>query len=154
MDSDVSIGIQRMSLGPSEAAHPLYRVEMIKIEPRSTTTGAKRQMTSTRQGNMQAYLDEAIKRFQQDQRELEYQAIYPSQLVKPVRVQEPCTPDVDMELVRSHISRSEFYNPEDADPDYPGKEERRRAIEATTDPHQEGGTIPQRTRVSAMTELN
>uniref|UniRef100_A0AAV1UPQ9 Uncharacterized protein n=1 Tax=Peronospora matthiolae TaxID=2874970 RepID=A0AAV1UPQ9_9STRA len=58
-----------------------------------------------------------------------------------------------MESVRSHISRSEFFNPEDADPDESGQKERRRAIVATTETQQEGGAISQRIRVSAMTEL-
>uniref|UniRef100_M4BBL2 Uncharacterized protein n=1 Tax=Hyaloperonospora arabidopsidis (strain Emoy2) TaxID=559515 RepID=M4BBL2_HYAAE len=50
----------------------------------------------TTQGHLQAYLGEAMERFQQEQREQAYQAIYPSQRVKTPRVQEAYTPDVEM----------------------------------------------------------
>ena len=68
MESDDSVGIQRTSLGPSGAAHLRDRVETIKIEPSSMITCAKGEMTSM-QGHLRTYLDEAIERFHQDQRE-------------------------------------------------------------------------------------
>ena len=114
----------RMSLGPSGAVHLRDRDEMIKIEPQTTITCAKGEMTSTMQGHLRTYLDEAIERFHQDQRERAYQAIYPSQSIKPARVQETYTPDVEMESVRSHLSRSDIFDPEDADPDDLGQEVR------------------------------
>ena len=154
MEPDDSVGIQQMSLGQSGAAHLRDRVETIKIEPQSTITCAKGEMTSTMQGHLRTYLDEDIERFHQDQRERAYQAIYPSQIIKPARIQETYTPDIEMESVRSHLSRSDIFDPEDADPDDSGQEERQRAMVATTETLQNGGGIPQRIRVSAMTELN
>ena len=58
-----------------------------------------------------------------------------------------------MESVRSNISRSDVFDPDDSDPDDSGQEERRHAMVATTETLQNGGGIPQRIRVSAMTEL-
>ena len=58
-----------------------------------------------------------------------------------------------MESVGSHLSRSDFFDPEDVDPGDSGKEVRRRALAATTKDFQDGGGTPQRIRVSAMTEL-
>uniref|UniRef100_A0AAV1VBJ4 Uncharacterized protein n=1 Tax=Peronospora matthiolae TaxID=2874970 RepID=A0AAV1VBJ4_9STRA len=78
MESDDSVGIQRMSLGPSGAAHLRDQVDAIKCEPRSAIACAKEEMTSARQGHLQTYLKEAMERFYQDQREQAYQAIYPS----------------------------------------------------------------------------
>ena len=52
-----------------------------------------------------------------------------------------------MESVRSHLSRSDIFDPEDADPDDSGQEERQRAMVATTETLQNGGGIPQRVRV-------
>uniref|UniRef100_A0AAV1T405 Uncharacterized protein n=1 Tax=Peronospora matthiolae TaxID=2874970 RepID=A0AAV1T405_9STRA len=105
------------------------------------------------QGNLQSYLTEAMERFQQDQRELMYQAIYPSQRIKPAIIRETYTPDVEMESVRSYISLSDCVDPEDADTDDSGQDERRRAMVANTETFKKGGGIPQRIRVSAMTEL-
>ena len=105
MESDDSIGIQRMSLCPSGAAHLRDQVDAIKCESRSAIACAKEEMTSTMQGNLQTYLKEAMERFHQYQREQAYQAIYPSERIKPARVQEVYTPDVEMESVRSHPSR-------------------------------------------------
>ena len=147
MESDDSVGIQRMSLGQSGAPHLRDRVETIKVEPQSTITCAKEEMTSNMQGYLRTYLDEAIERFHQDQRERAYQAIYPSQRIKPARVQETYTPDVEMESVRSHHSRSDIFDPKDADPDNLGQEEQRRAMVANTETLQNGGGIPQRIRV-------
>uniref|UniRef100_A0AAV1U107 Retrotransposon gag domain-containing protein n=1 Tax=Peronospora matthiolae TaxID=2874970 RepID=A0AAV1U107_9STRA len=79
--------------------------------------------------------------------------MYPSQRIKPARVRETCTPDVEMESVRSPISRPEFFDPKEADLNDSGQEEWRRAIVATIETQQEGGAIPRRIRVSAMTEL-
>ena len=110
MESDDSVGIQRVSLGPSGAVHLRDRDEMIKIEPQTTITCAKGEMTSTMQGHLRTYLDEAIERFHQDQQKRSYQAIYPSQRIKPARVQETSTPDVEMESVRSHLSRSDIFS--------------------------------------------
>ena len=131
MESDDSVGIQRTSLGPSGAAHR-DRVETIKIEPSSMITCAKGEMTSM-QGHLRTYLDEATERFHQVQRERAYQAIYPSQRIKPSGVQETYTPAVEMESVRSHHSRSDIFDPKDADPDNLGQEERRRAMVAITE---------------------
>ena len=105
------------------------------------------------QGHLQTYLKEAMERFHQNPREQAYQAIYPSQRIKPARVQVPYTPDVEMKSVGSHQSRSNDFNFNDADPDDSGQEKRQRARVATTDTFQNGDSIPQRIRVSAMTEL-
>ena len=105
------------------------------------------------QGHQQAYLEEAMGHFQQEQRERAYQAIYPYQRIKISNVQEAYTLDVEMKSVRSHRSRSDFLDPEDVDPDDSGQEERRRAMVATAEKLQNDGEIPQLIRVSAMTEL-
>ena len=110
-------------------------------------------MTTTMQGYLQKYLEEARERVRQDQRERAYQAIYPSQRIKPARAHERYTPDVEMESVRSSISRLDVLDPDDSDPDDSGQEGRRHAMVATTETLQNGGGIPQRIRVSAMTEL-
>ena len=52
-----------MSLGTSGAALPRDLVETIKIEPRSTTASGKREMNLITQGHLQAYLEEAMERF-------------------------------------------------------------------------------------------
>ena len=62
-----------------------------------------------------------MERFQQEQRERAYQAIYPRQRIKTARAQEAYTPDVEMESVRSHLSRSDISDPEDVDPMIRGK---------------------------------
>ena len=153
MESDDSFGIQRMSLGPSGAAHLRDRSETAKLEPRSMATCTKYQMTTTVQGYLQKYLEEARERVRQDQRERAYQAIYPSQRIKPARAHERYNPDVEMESARSSISRSDVFDPDDSDPDDSGQEGRRHAMVATTETLQNGGGIPQCIRVSAMTEL-
>ena len=66
IESDDSIGIQRMSLGPSGAAHLRDRVETIKTEPRLTTARSKEETNSTTQGHLQTYLEEALERFQRE----------------------------------------------------------------------------------------
>ena len=58
-----------------------------------------------------------------------------------------------MESVRSSISRSDVFDPDDSDPDDSGQEGRRHAMVATTETLQNGDGIPQRIRVSAMNEL-
>ena len=183
VESDDSVCIQRMSLGPSGAAHLRDRVETIKRDPRSTATCAKDQMTATMQGylqkylneakrsprskatcakdqmtptmqeHLQKYLDEAKEQVRQDQRERVYQAVYPSRRIKPARSHEEYTPDVEMESVQSHISRSDVFDPEDSDPEDSGQEERRHAMVATTGTLQRGSDVPQRIRVSAIAEL-
>ena len=70
-----------MSLGPSGAAHLRNQVETIRIEPRSTTARAKEEKNLTTQGHLQAYLEEAMERFQQEQWERAYQVIYPNQRI-------------------------------------------------------------------------
>ena len=77
--------------------------------------------------------------FQLKQREQAYEAIYPSQRIKTTIVQEAYNPNVAMESVRSHRSRSDIFDPED--------------VVATTETLQNGTGIPQRIRVSAMMEL-
>uniref|UniRef100_A0AAV1UEH8 Uncharacterized protein n=1 Tax=Peronospora matthiolae TaxID=2874970 RepID=A0AAV1UEH8_9STRA len=67
MESDDSVGIQRMSLGPSGGTHLRDRVESVKLNSLSKATGAKEQMTTTTQGLLQTYLDEAMELFHQDQ---------------------------------------------------------------------------------------
>uniref|UniRef100_A0AAV1ULF9 Uncharacterized protein n=1 Tax=Peronospora matthiolae TaxID=2874970 RepID=A0AAV1ULF9_9STRA len=69
MESDDSVGIQRMSLGPSGTTRLRDRVESVKLNSRSKATVAKEQMTTISQGLLQTYLDEAMERFCQDQRE-------------------------------------------------------------------------------------
>ena len=46
-----------------------------------------------------------------------------------------------------------FFDPDDIDPDDLGQEDRIHAMIATTETLQNSGGIPQRIRVSAMTEL-
>ena len=53
MESDDSVGIQRMSLDPSGAAHLRDRGETAKLKPRSMATCNKDQMTNTMQGYLQ-----------------------------------------------------------------------------------------------------
>ena len=141
IEPDDLIDVQRMSLGPSGAAHLRDRVETIKIKPRSTTARVKEETNLFTQGHLQAYLEEAWECFQQNQREQAYQAIYPSQRIKAY------TPDVEMESVRSTEMQSDIFDPEDADPDESGQEERRRAMVATTETLQNGGAILQHIRV-------
>ena len=93
------------------------------------------------------YLEEAIERFQQEQREQAYLEIYPSQRIKTRIGLEAYSPDVEMKSVRSHHSRSEIFDPEDVDPDDLGQEERRRAMVATAEKLQNDGEIPQLIRV-------
>ena len=81
---------------------------------------------------MQAYLEGAMKRFQQEQREQAYQAIYPGQRINTPRVQESYIPDVEMKSVRSHRIQSAIFDPEDVDPDDSSQEEGRRAMVATS----------------------
>uniref|UniRef100_A0AAV1V3I1 Uncharacterized protein n=1 Tax=Peronospora matthiolae TaxID=2874970 RepID=A0AAV1V3I1_9STRA len=105
------------------------------------------------QGNLQSYLTEAMECLNQNLRELVYQAIYPSQRIKPAKIRESYTPDVEIESVRSHISRSDFLNPEDANIDESGQGDRQRAMVATTKTLKKVDAVPQRIRVSAITEL-
>uniref|UniRef100_A0AAV1TMM1 Uncharacterized protein n=1 Tax=Peronospora matthiolae TaxID=2874970 RepID=A0AAV1TMM1_9STRA len=58
-----------------------------------------------------------------------------------------------MVSVRLHISRSEFFDPDDGYPDDSVQKEGRRAIVAATEMQKKGGTNPPRIRVSAMTEM-
>uniref|UniRef100_A0AAV1V916 Uncharacterized protein n=1 Tax=Peronospora matthiolae TaxID=2874970 RepID=A0AAV1V916_9STRA len=104
------------------------------------------------QGNLQCYLTEAMERSQQDQRNWNVKR-YTQVKGLSLRNRESSTPDVKLELLQSHISRSDILDPKDADPDDSGQDERRRAMMATTETLQEGGRIPQRIRVSAMMEL-
>ena len=108
MESDDSVGIQRISLGPSGATHLRHRVESVKLNPRSKATCSREQITTTTQGLMHTYLEEAMDSFLQDQRERAYQAINPSQRIKPARVHERDIPDVEMESVQSRISQPGF----------------------------------------------
>uniref|UniRef100_A0AAV1UTN0 Retrotransposon gag domain-containing protein n=1 Tax=Peronospora matthiolae TaxID=2874970 RepID=A0AAV1UTN0_9STRA len=58
-----------------------------------------------------------------------------------------------MELVQSRISQPEVLDPDDIDPDDSRHEGRRHDMVATTETLQDGGSIFQRIRVSAMKEL-
>ena len=68
IDSDASIGIQRMSLGPSGSDDLIDRA-----------TGDD---TSAIQVHLLSYIDNAMERFEQRQRSQSFQAIYPSQAIK------------------------------------------------------------------------
>uniref|UniRef100_A0AAV1TFH2 Retrotransposon gag domain-containing protein n=1 Tax=Peronospora matthiolae TaxID=2874970 RepID=A0AAV1TFH2_9STRA len=153
MESDDSVGIQRMSLGPSGATHVRDRVESVKLNSRSKAKGAYEQMATNTQELLQTYLDEAIERFRRDQQKRAYQAIYPSQRIKPARSRERFTFDVEMESVQSRISQPEVFESDDIDSDDSGQEDRRHAMVATTETLQDGASIPQQIRVSAMAEL-
>ena len=72
MESDDSVGIQRMSLGPSGAAHLRDRGETANLDPRSMATCTKDQMTTTMQGYLHNYFEEARERVRQDLREQAY----------------------------------------------------------------------------------
>ena len=69
MKSDNLFGIELMHLGLSDTANLCDRVETVTLDPRSTATCAKEQMTTSMQGHLQKYLDEARERDRQDQRE-------------------------------------------------------------------------------------
>uniref|UniRef100_A0AAV1UPN7 Retrotransposon gag domain-containing protein n=1 Tax=Peronospora matthiolae TaxID=2874970 RepID=A0AAV1UPN7_9STRA len=58
-----------------------------------------------------------------------------------------------MESAQSRICLPEVFDPDDIDPDDSGQEDRRHAMVALTETFQDGGSIPQRIRVLAMTEL-
>ena len=112
LESGDSISTQRMSLGPSGAAHLRDRMENkaylrsrgegIESEPRSTPVRAKEDVSSTTQGQLQLYFDAAMERFQQEHHSQDRQAIYPSQRIKVARDHESYTPDIEMESVGSH----------------------------------------------------
>uniref|UniRef100_A0AAV1V1N9 Uncharacterized protein n=1 Tax=Peronospora matthiolae TaxID=2874970 RepID=A0AAV1V1N9_9STRA len=153
MESDDPVCIQRMSLGPSGAAHIRDRVESVKLNSRSKAAGAKELMTTITQDLLETHLDEAMDLFRQDQRERAYQEIYPSQMIKPARSRKRFTSDVEMESLHSRISQPKVFDPDDIDPDDLGQEDRLHAVVATTETLQDGDSIHQRIRVSAITEL-
>uniref|UniRef100_A0AAV1TP38 Uncharacterized protein n=1 Tax=Peronospora matthiolae TaxID=2874970 RepID=A0AAV1TP38_9STRA len=72
-----------------------------------------------------------------------------SSLLDPVKIY----PNVEMESVQSRISQPEVFDPDDIDPDESGQDDRIHAMVATTETLQDGGSIPQRIRMSEMTEL-
>ena len=57
IESDASISIQRMSLGPSGSAHLLDRAKEIKVGPRSAAIRANGDDTSAIQGQLISYID-------------------------------------------------------------------------------------------------
>ena len=68
IDSDASIGIQRMSLGPSGSAHLHERAKGIRAEPRSASIRATGDDAAALQGHLLSYIDNAMERFEQRQR--------------------------------------------------------------------------------------
>ena len=60
IDSDASIGIQRMSLGPSGSAHLHYRAKEIRAEPRSAAIHATGDDTAVIQVQLLSYIDSAM----------------------------------------------------------------------------------------------
>ena len=76
IESDASIGIQRMSLGPSGSAHLLDRAKGIEAESRSAAIRSTGDDTSAIQGHLLSYIDNAMERFEQIQRSQAFQAIY------------------------------------------------------------------------------
>ena len=112
IESDVSIGIQRMALGPSGANHLRDHMVRIKDESRSAAACAREDVRTNISGPLPTYFKAAMKRFQQEQREQARQAVYSSQTVRRTRKQETYTPDVEMESVGSRQDRSDTYYPE------------------------------------------
>ena len=86
--SDVSIGIQRMSLGLSGSAHLHDRAKGIRAEPRSAAIRATVDDAAALQGHLLSYINNAMEQFEQGQRSQACQAIYISQAIKMPRARE------------------------------------------------------------------
>ena len=95
--SDASIGIQRMSLGPSGSSHLLYSAKDVKAESLSAAIRATEHDTLSIQVNMLSYIDNAMGGFEHRQQSQDGQAIFPNQTIKTPIVQEAYFADVETE---------------------------------------------------------
>ena len=111
VDSDASIGIQQMSLGPSGSTHLHERSKVIRAEPRSAAIRATGDDAAALQGHLLSYIDNAMEQFEQKQRSQVCQSIYPSQAIKMPRARETYFLDAEMESVESRQGQSDFGDP-------------------------------------------
>ena len=115
MGSSDSMNIQRMSLGPTGAALLRERMAPIKIEARSTKEATPQDANPIGSGQLQSYFEAAMKKYAQDQQAYARQKASRSnsRSILPTTFPESNYPDVEMESVGSHRSRSENYNIDD-----------------------------------------
>ncbi|CAI5722094.1 unnamed protein product [Peronospora effusa] len=105
-ESDDSINMQRMSLGPAGAAHIRERLAPIKAREQSTTALTAEDMNVTGSGQLQSYFEAAMRKYEQDQARM-----IASRSAIPTNTPKVCISDVDMESAGSRQSRSNNYDP-------------------------------------------
>ncbi|CAI5722019.1 unnamed protein product [Peronospora effusa] len=107
-ESDDSINMQRMSLGPAGAAHIRERLAPIKAREQSTSALTAEDMNVTGSGQLQSYFEAAMRKYEQDQARM-----IASRSAIPTKPPKVCISDVDMESAGSRQSRSNNYDPDD-----------------------------------------
>ena len=95
-------------------------------------------MDATGSGQLSSYFEAAMKKYEQDRARLDA-----SRSAIPRISQEVSIPDVEMESVGSHHTRSNHYDMEDL----------RRPLVANAEISPSGGIAPQRIRMSAIADL-
>ena len=140
VESEDSIPIQRMSLGPSGADLIRERASQKNIQGRSTEVPAE-------SGHLQSYFEAAMKKYEEDQRNFARQTARRSRI--PAIPQASYVPDVEMESVGSCPGR-QINNYEIPDTDL---DDLRRPLVAAAGISPGDGTTTQRIRMSAIADL-
>ena len=144
VNSDESIGITRMSLGPTGVALLRDHKMPTKTEQQSRSANVNPKGPS----NLKSYFEAAMEKFVKDQQaqdQINHQA---NQVRNPPNQTERYMPDVDMESVGSHHGRSNEYDFDDLD-----MQNIRRPQVAAAETLNSGGFNAQRIRMSAIAEL-
>ena len=144
--SNQSISVQQMSLGLPGTQYLQDREVQVKAEPQPTNKMAHMQTINTVPNQMQSFFNAAIKRFLGEQKMADQDGSrQPRSHPAPVA---PNIPDVEMESVGSRHSQTEEYDPDDL-----WASEPRHLQVAMAKSNANMGTVIQRLRVFAISEL-
>uniref|UniRef100_A0AAV1VBW5 CCHC-type domain-containing protein n=1 Tax=Peronospora matthiolae TaxID=2874970 RepID=A0AAV1VBW5_9STRA len=165
-ESDGSISIRQMSLGPSGGRFLKEKIGQAKIDAYKgqAKSNMPQRSTSTRtgledqeEGDLSRYFNSAMKKYEADQRTAQQMNRQPNRYPDRRTLLQPShesldMPDVEMESVGSdiyqHIHEAAEYDPDDL-----WMPEPRRPHVAATGATTGGGSITQRIRISAISEL-
>ena len=165
-ESDGSISIRRMSLGPSGGMFLKDKIGQAKIDAFKGQTksdmlqrsaGTRTRLDDQEEGDLSRYFNSAIKKYEADQRTAQRMNRQPSRhpdrrtFLQPSHESQDM-PDVEMESVESDTYQ-QIHHGAEYDPDDLWMPEPRRPHVAATGVTTGGGSITQRIRISAISEL-
>ena len=165
-ESDGSISIRRMSLGPSGGMFLKDKIGQAKIDAFKGQTksdvlqrsaGTRTRLDDQEEGDLSRYFNSAMKKYEADQRTAQRMNRQPSRhpdrrtFLQPSHESQDM-PDVEMESVESDTYQ-QIHHGAEYDPDDLWMPEPRRPHVAATGVTTGGGSITQRIRISAISEL-